>query len=90
MNASNHVSKYLSSTTQAAFKARARASEETEDSTKEKESSPNVALLKRVQRIIFSPSVTTLDQARNRLEGLIDEIDGDDEDAKKKAVKPVE
>jgi hypothetical protein len=65
------------------FRAKAGADE---GETSEKESSPNVALLKRVQRIIFSPSVSTLDQARNRLEGLIDEIDGD---AKKKNT-PVE
>jgi hypothetical protein len=84
MNTSTHVSKYLSSTTQSAW-AKAGA----DDGDSPKESSPNVALLQRVQRIIFSPSVSTLDQARNRLEGLIDEIDGDDKDAKKKNT-PVE
>jgi hypothetical protein len=82
MKTSKYISGFLANSTQRAFA-------EEEEAPKEKESSPNVALLQRVQRIIFSPSVSTLDQARNRLEGLIDEIDGDDKDAKKKNT-PVE
>jgi hypothetical protein len=90
MNESDYLVGFLGSKTQRAYADRKARAADDEEAPKEKESSPNVALLKRVQRIIFSPSVSTLDQARNRLEGLIDEIDGDDEDAKKKAVKPVE
>ncbi len=80
MNESDYLVGFLGSKTQRAYADRkARANDENEEALGPV--SPSVALLKRVQRIVFSPSVSTLDQARNRLEGLIDEIDGD---AKKK------
>jgi hypothetical protein len=88
MNASAHVAKYLSPTTQAAFKA--RASEEDGETPKEKEAgtvSPGVALLKRVERIIFSPNVKTLEEAASRLRTLCEELEDDDNEAKKPSDK---
>ncbi len=67
---------------------KARASEETEDSPKE--SSPNVALLRKVQRLVFGPNVTDLAEAKTRLASLIDSLDDDEQETKKKTVKPVE
>jgi hypothetical protein len=84
MNTSSHVSKYLSGNTQAAFAAsKARAS----DSESPKDAAPvppNVALLKRLQRIVFSENVKTLDEAKSRLSSLIDSIADDDNESKKK------
>jgi cell fate (sporulation/competence/biofilm development) regulator YlbF (YheA/YmcA/DUF963 family) len=55
-----------------------------------KESSPNVALLKKVQRLVFGPNVTDLAEAKTRLASLIDSLDDDEQETKKKTVKPVE
>jgi hypothetical protein len=78
MNTSKFISGYLNSNTQRAFA-------EEEEVPKEKESSPNVALLKKVQRLVFGPSVTDLAEAKTRLASLIDSLDDDDvQDAKKK------
>jgi hypothetical protein len=69
------------------FRAKAGA----DDGDTPKESSPNVALLKKVQRLVFGPNVTDLAEAKTRLASLIDSLDDDDvQDAKKKTVKPVE
>jgi hypothetical protein len=83
MNTSSHVSKYLSGNTQAAFAAsKARANDG--EPIKEEPASPNVALLRRIQRLVFSENVKTLDEARTRLASLIDSMDDDDKEAKKK------
>ncbi len=57
---------------------------------KENESSPNVALLKKVQRLVFGPNVTDLAEAKTRLASLIDSLDDDDKETQKKTVKPGE
>lgn len=85
MNAATQVSKYLSQTTRAAFQA--RANQENEEAPEP--ASPNVELLRRVQRIVFSPSVKTLQEASSRLQTLLEELDDNEKEAKKKNV-PVE
>jgi hypothetical protein len=68
---------------------RAKAGDEKGEAPKDKETQPvsaNVALLKRVERIIFSTSVTTLPEAASRLRTLIETIDDEENEAKKKPV----
>jgi hypothetical protein len=88
MNKSDYLVGFLSSDTQRAYAKKAGAAGEGEAPEKEdRPASADVQLLRRVQRIVFSPSVTTLDQAVNRLESLIDSLQDDDT---KKNEKPVE
>jgi hypothetical protein len=69
-----------------AAKNRAKA-EETEPV--EAPSSPNVVLLKRVQRIVFGPNVKDLAEARSRFLTILDSIDDDEKESTlKKNSKP--
>jgi hypothetical protein len=70
-----------------AQKARAKASE---DEGESESVSPNIALLKRVQRIVFGPNVTDLAEAKTRLASLIDALDDEETETKKKTAKPTE
>jgi hypothetical protein len=91
MNESNYISGFLAEKTRMAYaQNKARANEENEEAPKEKESSPNVALLKKVQRLVFGPNVTDLAEAKTRLASLIDSLDDDDKETQKKTVKPAE
>jgi hypothetical protein len=79
--ASNFLSnQYLSDNTRIAFAAKTAKAEEVEGPA-----SPNVELLRRVQRIVFSENVKTLDDAKSRLASLIDSLD-DEEKTQKKPV----
>ncbi len=80
MNAASHVSKYLSQTTRAAYQA--RANQENEEAPEP--ASPNVELLRRVQRIVFGPNVSDLAEAKTRLASLIDALDDEETETKKK------
>lgn len=88
MNKSNYFVSFLNPNTQRAYaEKQARADEEETEAPKEKESgpvSPNIALLKRVQRIVFGPNVTDLAEAKTRLASLIDALDDEENEAKKK------
>jgi hypothetical protein len=68
-------------------KNRAKA-EETEPV--EAPSSANVALLKRVQRIVFGPNVKDLAEARSRFLTILDSIDDEEKEAVKKNSTPPE
>jgi hypothetical protein len=88
MNKSDYMVGFLNANTQTAWKAKAGTADEGE-APKDKDSQPvsaNVALLKRVERIIFSTSVTTLPEAASRLRTLIETIDDEENEAKKKPV----
>jgi hypothetical protein len=84
MNVSSHVSKYLSSNTQEAFAASKARANEGESPKDAEPASPNVALLRRIQRLVFSENVQTLDEAKNRLASLIDSIDDEEKESKKR------
>ncbi len=88
MNVSSHVSKYLSPTSQAAFAANEAG--KTNEGAPVEPSSPNVALLRKVQRLVFTPTVKTLQEAENRLASMIDAIDDDEKEAVKKNGTPPE
>jgi hypothetical protein len=64
--------------------------DEGETPFKDRPVSADVALLRRVQRIVFGPNVTDLGAAKTRLESLIDALDDDDKEAEKKNEKPIE
>ncbi len=89
MNASNHVSKYLSSTTQSAFAA-SKAGENhdgpPDDSTKKVEAptSANIQLLRKVQRLVFGPGVKDLAEARQKFLVILESIDDEEQEAVKK------
>lgn len=76
MNAStsNYITRYLSSGTRQAMRAKAN---------EEQQASPTVELLRRVEQIVLGPNVSTLAEARARLASLLD-------DEQKKSGKPVE
>jgi hypothetical protein len=89
MNKSDYLVGFLDPKTQSIYSAnKARANDE-EQAPKPEPSSPNVELLRRVQRIVFGPNVSDLAEAKTRLASLIDSLDDDDKEAKKKNV-PVE
>jgi hypothetical protein len=88
MKTSNYVSKYLSATTQAAFAA-SKAGGNDEGGPKEKEveapSSPNIQLLKKVQRLVFGPGVKDLQEARSKFLTILESLDDEErEEVKKK------
>ncbi len=88
MNASNHVSKYLSSTTQAAFKAKASADEGAETTEVKPKIPPTaeVALLRRIKKIVFAPTVKDIPTALDRFNSIVESLDdSEDEDAPKPA-----
>jgi hypothetical protein len=93
MNASNHVSKYLSSTTQAAFKAKASA-DEGADTTEVKPKIPptaEVALLRRIRKVVFGPSVKDIETALDRFNTIVESLDDSEEnDEKKQPTKPAD
>ncbi len=92
MNASAHVSKYLSPTTQAAFKARASEEEGEKPTTDEKPkipASPQAVLLRRIRKIVFGPSVNDLATALDRFNAIVSSLD-DSEDEDDDKPKPSE
>ncbi len=92
MNASNHVSKYLSSTTQAAYKARASQDEGATPEVKPKTPpTPEVALLRRIKKIVFAPTVKDIPTALDRFNSIVESLDDSEEDdEKKQAPKPAD
>jgi hypothetical protein len=92
MNASAHVAKYLSPTTQAAFKAKASEDEAEKPATDDKPkvpASPQAVLLRRIRKIVFGPSVQDLATALDRFNAIVSSLDDseDDDDDKPQAPK---
>ncbi len=87
MNASAHVVKYLSPTTQAIFKARANEEDGDKPTTDDKPKppvTPQLALLRRIKKVVFSPATKTLEQALEKFETIVDSLDdSEDDDAPK-------
>jgi hypothetical protein len=84
MNASRHVSKYLNPTTQ-------RAYADSQEVEAPKPATPQLALLRRIKKVVFGPSVKTLEQALDRFDTIVDSLDDTDEkDDEQKAPKPAE
>jgi hypothetical protein len=88
MNASAHVSKYLSPTTQAAFKAKASEEDGDKPTTDDKPKTPpteQVALLRRIRKVVFGPSVKDIKTALDRFNAIVSSLDDseDDDDAPK-------
>ncbi len=82
--ASNFLSnQYLSDNTRIAFAAKTSKAEEGP-------ASPNVELLRRVQRIVFGPNVKDLQEAASRFATILDSLDDDDKESKKKNERPKE
>jgi hypothetical protein len=89
MNKSDYLVGFLDSRTQRAYAEKKAGANEGETPAKdERPVSSDVALLRRVQRIVFGPNVTDLGAARTRLESLIDALDDDDREAERKNEKP--
>ncbi len=85
MDNSDYISGFLTANTQRAYaQKKARGGEETQEAPKTE--SPNIALLRRVQRIVFGPNVTDLEEAKTRLASLIDALDDEETETKKKPV----
>jgi hypothetical protein len=83
MNASAHVSKYLSPTTQAAFQAKASEDEAEKPATDGKPKTPpteQVALLRRIRKVVFGPSVKDLATALDRFNAIVSSLDDSEED----------
>jgi hypothetical protein len=92
MNASAHVAKYLSPTTQAAFQAKASEDEAEKPATDDKPKTPpteQVALLRRIRKVVFGPSVKDLATALDRFNAIVSSLDDseDDDDDKKPSDK---
>jgi hypothetical protein len=93
MNVSSHLQNYLSATTQAAFKA--KASEDEGADTKEVKTkvppTPEVALLRRIKKIVFAPTVKDIPTALDRFNSIVESLDdSEDEDEKKQPTKPAD
>jgi hypothetical protein len=85
MNKSDYLVGFLDSKTQRAYAEKKAGANDGE--APEKESgpvSPNIALLKRVQRIVLGPNVTDLAEAKTRLASLIDALDDEEKETQKK------
>ncbi len=80
MNASRHLSKYLNPTTQRAY---------ADSQEPPKPATPQLALLRRIKKVVFGPSVKTLEQALDRFDTIVDSLDGTDDD-EQKAPKPAD
>ncbi len=92
MNASAHVAKYLSPTTQAAFQAKASEDEAEKPATEVKPKAPvtpQLALLRRIKKVVFSPTTKTIEQALEKFSTIVDSLDDseDDDDDKKPSDK---
>jgi hypothetical protein len=89
MNTSAHVSRYLSSTTRAAW---AKASEdEGADKPKTPPPTPEVALLRRIKKIVFAPTVKDIPTALDRFNSIVESLDDSEEDdEKKQPTKPAD
>lgn len=86
MNTSKFISGYLNTNTQRAF-----AEEEEVPKPEPKPATPQLALLRRIKKVVFGPSVKTLEQALDRFDTIVDSLDdADDENGKdeKQAPKP--
>jgi hypothetical protein len=92
MNASNHVAKYLSSTTRTAW-AKA-GSDEGAETTEVKPKTPpteQVALLRRIRKVVFGPSVKDIETALDRFNTIVESLDDSEEDdEKKQPTKPAD
>ena len=67
MSTSQHITRYLSNASQAAFKAKASEAENPEP----KPATPQLALLRRIKRVVFSPTTKTLEQALEKFETIV-------------------
>jgi hypothetical protein len=84
MNTSKYISGFLANSTQRAF-----AEEEDAPKPEPKPANPQVALLRRIKKVVFGPSVKTLEQALDRFDTIVDSLDGTDDD-EQKAPKPTD
>jgi hypothetical protein len=80
MNTSKFLSGYLDIKTQRAY---------AEEEEAPKSATPQLALLRRIKKVVFGPSVKTLEQALDRFDTIVDSLDGTDDDDQK-APKPAE
>jgi ribosomal protein S12 methylthiotransferase accessory factor YcaO len=84
MNTSAHLSRYLSSATRDAW---AKASED-EGATPEVKPktppTPEVALLRRIKKIVFAPTVKDIPTALDRFNSIVESLDDSEEDDDKK------
>jgi hypothetical protein len=88
MNTSAHLSRYLSSTTRAAW---AKASEDEGADKPKTPPTPEVALLRRIKKIVFAPSVKDIPTALDRFNSIVESLDDSEEDdEKKQAPKPAD
>jgi hypothetical protein len=91
MSTSRYISGFLSNASQ---RAHAENENEGADTTEVKPKTPpteQVALLRRIRKVVFGPSVKDLASALDRFNAIVDSLDdseGDDE--KKQAPKPAD
>jgi hypothetical protein len=78
MNTSKFISGYLNSNTQRAY---------AEEEEAPKPATPQLALLRRIKKVVFGPSVKTLEQALDRFDTIVDSLDDGTDDDDQKAPK---
>jgi hypothetical protein len=79
MNKSDYLVGFLDSKTQAAWKAKASEEPTTDDKPKVP-ATPEVALLRRIRKVVFGPSVKDLATALDRFNAIVDSLDDSEED----------
>ncbi len=93
MNKSDYVVGFLNSKTQRAY-ADNKADDEGGDTPEAKPKTPptpEVALLRRIKKIVFAPTVKDIPTALDRFNSIVESLDdSDDPDDQKQAPKPAD
>jgi hypothetical protein len=78
MKNSDYISGFLTVNTQRAYaQKKARAADEEQA---HRPATPEFALLRRIKKVVFGPSVKTLDQALDRFSTIVDSLDDSDKE----------
>ncbi len=87
MNTSKYISGFLSNASQRAHAENEDDGAETPD--KPKTATPQLALLRRIKKVVFSPTTKSLEQALEKFETIVDSLDdSEDDNDGKEASKP--
>jgi hypothetical protein len=88
MNKSDYLVGFLDSKTQRAY---AESQDVQAPADKPKPATPQLALLRRIKKVVFSPATKTLEQALEKFETIVDSLDdSEDDDAPKPNDTPKE